>query len=54
MYDMLYVKVKRFAGKTFKKKKKKRRKTAYFGGKESGVSWLWEELYAKLLGLGQL
>ena len=23
-------------------------------GKESGVSWLWEELYAKLLGLGQL
>ena len=33
---------------------KKRRKTAFFGGKESGVSWLWEELYAKLLGLGQL
>ena len=33
---------------------KKRPKTAFFGGNESGVSWLWEELYAKLLGLGQL
>ncbi len=33
---------------------KKRPKTAFFGGDESGVSWLWEELYAKLLGLGQL
>ena len=53
MYDMLWVKVDRSARKTFFLQKK-RRKTAFLGGKESGVSWLWEELYAKLLGLGQL
>ena len=33
---------------------KKTQKTAFIGGMETGVSWLWEELYAKLLGLGQL
>ena len=32
----------------------KRPKTGFFWGHDSGVSWLWEELYAKLLGLGQL
>ena len=33
---------------------KKHPKTAFFGGHDSGVSWLREELYAELLGLGQL
>ena len=33
---------------------KKRQKTAFFGGHDSGVSSLWEDLCAKLLGLGQL
>ena len=41
-----------FPGKLFSPKK--RRKTVFLGGHDSGVSWLWEELYAKLLGLGQL
>ena len=31
-----------------------RPRKAFFGGKESRLSWLWEELYAKLLRLGQL
>ena len=33
---------------------KKTPKNRLFWGHDSGVSWLWEELYAKLLGLGQL
>ena len=53
MYDMLQVKVDRFARKIFFFQKNVE-KQPFFGGKESGVSWLWEELYAKLLGLGQL
>ena len=53
MYDMLKVKVDRFARKNFCSPKKCR-KTGFFWGHNSGVSWLWEELYAKLLGLGQL
>ena len=53
MYDMLKVKVDRFDRKTFFLQKNAQ-KQPFFGGKESGVSWLWEELYAKLLGLGQL
>ena len=52
MYDMLYVKVDRLTGKTFFLPKNT--KKAFFGGHNSRVSWLWMELYAKLLGLGQL
>ena len=33
---------------------KNRPRKAFFDGKESRLSWLWEELYAKLLRLGQL
>ena len=46
------MKVDRFARKTFFPKKCQ--KTPFFGGHDSGVSWLWEELYAKLLGPDQL
>ena len=53
MYDMLQVKADRLAGKTFFYQKNTK-KTAFFVGHDSGVSWLGEDLYAKLLGLGQL
>ena len=51
MYDMLQVKVDRFARNTFFLQKNAEKQPFF---EDSKVSWLWEEMYAKLLGLGQL
>ena len=52
MYDMLKAKVDRLAGKTYFVQKTPKNSLSRRQG--IWVAWLWEELYAKLLALGQL